>query len=371
MTDRTLPLPDLPQPARGRVVGTAKGYTPPAAPAPKVRKARPVRPAAPRPASGPSSGLTPPGPPPPGPHPLPDDAGGRPAPAHVPGLRPRLRPRIVAGVVAVLALWGVWATWDTFVVSGRGQRADQLALEGAANGKGVLWELAEPVLGVVSNTFVGLGLAVAVILALARGRWWLAAQVAILVAGSNLSTQVIKVILDRPPLLDVARADINTLPSGHTTVAASVAAGLLIAVPRRWRPVVAVAGAAYTAATGVSTLIGQWHRPSDVVAAVLVVLAWSVGVCALSSSSSLDEPRHGGEPGSSTAVGLLLVGAVGTGILAVGALASVGGYHWALPLGSDLTAYMGGMLGVVAVTLASFALLLMIRQSTARPMSRS
>jgi hypothetical protein len=282
--------------------------------------------------------------------------------------QPRLRPRVVAGAVAVLALWGVWATWDVFVASERGQRADQLALVGAARGQGVLWEAAEAVLGVVSNSFVGLGLAAAVILALVRGRWWLAAQVAILVAGSNLTTQVLKhVVLDRPALLDVARADINTLPSGHTTVAASVAAGLLIAVPRRWRPVVAVAGAAYTGATGVSTLIGQWHRPSDVVAAVLVVLAWSAGVCALSSSSSLDAARSGLDRASSGAAGLLLVGAAGTGALALGALGSVGGYDWGLPLGGDLTAYMGGMLGVVAVTLASFALMLLVRQSTARP----
>lgn len=360
MTDRTLPLPDLPQPARGRVVGTAKGYTPPAAPEPGVRRARPARPPAP---------LQTPGPPPP----PSDDAAGRPAPSRVPGLRPRTGPRVVAAVVAVLALWGVWATWDVFVVSDRGQRADQLALDGAATGQGVLWDLAEPVLGVVSNSFVGLGLAAAVILALARGRWWLAAQVAILVAGSNLTTQVLKhVVLDRPALLDVPRADVNTLPSGHTTVAASVAAALLITVPRRWRPVVAVAGAAYTAATGVSTLIGQWHRPSDVVAAILVVLAWGAAVCALSSPSSLDEPRAGLgrgalEPGSSGAVGLLLLGAAGTGVLAIGALGSVRGYGWGLPFGGDLTAYMGGVLGVIAVTLVSFAVLLVVRQSTARP----
>jgi hypothetical protein len=360
MTDHTLPLPDVPQPAHGRVVGTAKGYTPPAEPAPKVRRPRRAL----RPAQLPKN-------PPAGPRPTsdePDRSSTNEAGPRTPGHQPRLAPRIIAGVVAVLALWAVWATWDTFVVSPVGQRADQLALDGAARGQGVLWELAEPVLGVVSNTFIGLGLAAAVILALARGRWWLAAQVAILVAGSNLTTQVLKhAVLDRPALLDVPRADINTLPSGHTTVAASIAAGLLIAVPRRWRPVVAVAGAAYTGATGVSTLIGQWHRPSDVVAAILVVLAWGAGVCLLSTSSSLDAPQDGPDRGTSGAAGLLLLGAVGTGALAVGALGSVRGDGWGLPLGGDLTAYMGGMLGVVAVTLASFALLLLVRQSTARP----
>lgn len=327
MTDRTLPLPDLPQPARGRVVGTAKGYTP---------------------LDEPSS----------------NEAG----PARARSTQPRLAPRITALVVAALALWGLWLTWDTFVLSPSGQRADQLALEGAARGQNTLWELAEPVLGVVSNSFIGLGLAAAVILALARGRWWLAVQVAILVGGANLTTQVLKhAVLDRPALLDVPRADINTLPSGHTTVAASIAVGLLIAVPRRWRPVVAVAGAAYTGATGVSTLIGQWHRPSDVVAALIVVLAWGAAVCALSSPSSLDAPQDGPQHGTSGAAGLLLLGAAGTGALAIGALGSVRGDGWGLPFGGDLTAYMGGMLGVVAVTLGAFALLLLVRQSTARP----
>ena len=205
---------------------------------------------------------------------------------------------MIAGAVAVLALWGVWATWDTFVASERGQRADQLAFEGAARGQGVLWELAEPVLGVVSNTFVGLGLAAAVILALARGRWWLAAQVAILVAGSNLTTQVLKhAVLDRPALLDVARADSTPCPADIRRSRRPSPRAFSSRCPGAWRPVVAVAGAAYAGATGVSTLIGQWHRPSDVVAAILVVLAWGAGVCAVSSASSLDAPRGGVERG--------------------------------------------------------------------------
>ena len=70
-------------------------------------------------------------------------------------------------------------------------------------------------------------------------------------------------------------------PSGHTTAAASVSAALLLVVPPRARPWAAVLGAGYTTATGISTLIGQWHRPSDVVAAVLVVLAWTAIACAL------------------------------------------------------------------------------------------
>lgn len=290
-------------------------------------------------------------------------------PAH-PRAAHRLRtwPRVAAAAVALLATWALYATWDAFVRSGRGQTVDQLALEGAARGQGRLWELAEPVLGVVSTTFVGLALAIAVVLALVRRRWALAAQVVVLVVGANLTTQVLKhVVLDRPALLDVPRADVNTLPSGHTTVAASVAAGLLVAVPRRWRPVVAVAGAGFTAATGVSTLVGQWHRPSDVVAGVLVVLAWGALTCALGAPSSLDRPQDGGTAATAGAVALLLVGAVLSGVVALGALGGAGGTTWGLPAGGGLTAYMGGVLGVVAVTLAASATLLLVRQATARP----
>ena len=60
-----------------------------------------------------------------------------------------------------------------------------------------------------------------------------------------------------------------------------MSAALLLVVPPRVRPWAAVLGAGYTTATGVSTLIGQWHRPSDVVAGVLVVLAWTAIACAL------------------------------------------------------------------------------------------
>lgn len=282
--------------------------------------------------------------------------------------RPRTWPRVAAAAVALLATWALYVTWDTFVRTGSGQSVDQLALDGAARGQGRLWELAEPVLGVVSTTFVGLALAVAVVLALVRRRWWLAAQVVVLVVGANLTTQVLKyVVLDRPALLDVPRADVNTLPSGHTTVAASVAAGLLVAVPRRWRPVVAVAGAGFTAATGVSTLVGQWHRPSDVVAGVLVVLAWGALTCALGSPSSLDRPQDGGTAATAGAAALLLVGAAVSGVVALGALGGAGGTAWGLPTGGGLTAYMGGVLGVVAVTLAASATLLLVRQATARP----
>ncbi len=278
-------------------------------------------------------------------------------------------------MVAVVAAWGVWALWRFFVGTYEGQLADQLALDGARTGRRTLWTVAEPVLDVVSVAFVAGGIATAVLVAVVRRRWVLAIQVGTLVVGANLTTQVVKRFLGRSDLIDKGGYLDNTLPSGHTTAAASVAAAVLLVVPRRWRPLVAVLGGTYTAATGWSTYVGQWHRPSDVIAAVLVVLAWAAIVCAFSSGSALDHPRRAGDslatPGSAAAAALMILAGLVAGAVAVGALAAVMGYDWGLLTGGDLTAYAGGVLGTVAASALAFAVLLLLRQATARPVSPS
>ncbi|MEG3616157.1 phosphatase PAP2 family protein [Isoptericola haloaureus] len=322
---------------------------------------------------------------------VPPAGGGAAPPAPAPGSwpvarlaappRPAVRPaaHVAAAAVALVAVLAVWLTYRVFVTTLPGQQLDDLARDGALYGQDSLWRVAEPVLDVVSVAFVVAGIGAAMLVAVVRRRWILALQVAVLVGGANLTTQVLKhSVLTRPDLLPGWYSG-NTLPSGHTTVAASVSVALLLATPRAWRPVVALLGAAYTAATGVSTLVGQWHRPSDVVAALFVVLAWGALVCALTPASSLDvaprrrrlpsgdpEPHAFSSPGSSAVAGLMLLGALVTGILAF-----AGGVRLvdaaSVPIGEDVTAYAVGVLGVLAATAATFALLLLVRQATARP----
>lgn len=288
--------------------------------------------------------------------------------------------RVWAVLLAALSAVATIAVWRYFVGSSTGQALDQAAFDGATYGRGKLWVVAEPVLDVVSISFVVIGLVVAMGIALVRRRWNLAAQVVVLVAGANLTTQLLKkVVLERPDLGYDAWG--NSLPSGHTTVAASVSVAVVLAVPRRIRPLVALCGAAYTVATGISTLVGQWHRPSDVIAAMLVVLAWGALVCAFSSESSLDplserstavdgrvRPSHS----SSTAltVALLAVVGVAAGAIAAWSLVATAAVVAGEAAFTDRTgfiAYVGGAGGVVAVTALVFALLLGLRQGVARP----
>lgn len=279
---------------------------------------------------------------------------------------PRRGPQVAAGLVALLAAGGVWALWRVFVATRRGQLAEDLAFEGARVAYRHLWEIMEPVLDVISITFVAGGIAVAVLVAVLRRRWGLAGQVVVLIAGANLTTQLVKdYLLDRPGYLDGWRYADNTLPSGHTTVAASVAAALLLVVPRRWRPLTALGGAAYTLLIGFSTLVGRWHRPSDVAAAVLVVLAWGTLVCAFTPATGMDRPRFAGDdlatPGSTGVAVLLLLVAAASGLVATLALGGMAGYSWGLPTGGDLTAYSGGVAAAACASALAFGVLLLVR----------
>ena len=104
------------------------------------------------------------------------------------------------------------------------------------SGHARLWRVAEPVLDLISVPFIAAVLVVAVVVALVRRRWLLAAQVALFMAGANLTAQLLKLgLLDRADLGVGGRLG-NTLPSGHTTAAASCAVALVLVVraaPRR------------------------------------------------------------------------------------------------------------------------------------------
>lgn len=294
-----------------------------------------------------------------------------------------LRVRLVAVLVAITAAVGVFLVWKVFVATRAGQVVEDYAYDGALTGRTQLWTVAEPVLGLVSVSFVVLGTLAAVLVALLRRSWMLAVQALVLVAGANLTTQVVKKLLLDRPVFDSEAWWTNSLPSGHTTVAASVSVALLLTVPRLARPWVALFGALYTAATGISTLVGQWHRPSDVVAAVLVVLLWGALACALTTRDAQDPGPADGMPrrvsalrGSSTAwvlavLGVVGVGAGGVALWALQQTGSVGsGSGQVLTTRIELVAYAGGAAGAVAATALSFALLLALRQTVARPRSR-
>jgi membrane-associated phospholipid phosphatase len=125
-----------------------------------------------------------------------------------------------------------------------------------------------------------------------------AAAVTLLLGGANVTSQMLK------PLLAYHREIYYTefklynirdaaFPSGHATAAMALALAILIIVPRSYRPLTAVLGAAFTIAVSFSVLILEWHFPSDVVGGYLI--ATSFGLTAFAALRYANErwPEHG------------------------------------------------------------------------------
>ena len=94
--------------------------------------------------------------------------------------------------------------------------------------------------------------------------------------GACVTTYALKNYIIVKPDWGIQEAVSNSAPSGHTTFAAAAGAALFLAAPRLMRPTVALLAAVATCLTGASTIINGWHRPVDVVTAILVTSMWTV-----------------------------------------------------------------------------------------------
>jgi membrane-associated phospholipid phosphatase len=138
-----------------------------------------------------------------------------------------------------------------------------------------------------------------VLVALLRGRARLAIGAYVLIAGSILTTEILKkVVLPRPDLVNDGLGTAPSFPSGHTTVALSLAVGAMVVSPIRWRTLVAVLGAGFASAIGAAVVAAGGHRPSDPIGAALVVAAWSAAVLALVIGRSRARDTRPGGPGA-------------------------------------------------------------------------
>ena len=173
--------------------------------------------------------------------------------------------------LALTALLGLAATAYVALRTSRGLRLDGEAMNAVSSPELALYRFHEG-LRWVSVGSVGLSLLACVTLALIRRRFDLALGAAALIGGANVTTQILKYDLFTRPDLSLGP---NSLPSGHTTVALSIALAAVIVAPSAWRSTVAIGASATATLVGVATVLGRWHRPSDVIAATFVSLAWA------------------------------------------------------------------------------------------------
>ena len=183
------------------------------------------------------------------------------------------RPRFLAGLgaLALAGALGLAATAYVALHTSRGLRWDSEAMDAVSSPEVALHRFLEG-LRWVSVGSVGLSLLACVTLALVRRRFDLALGAVTLIGGANVTTQLLKYDLFTRPDLSSGP---NSLPSGHTTVALSIALAAVIVAPSALRSTVAIGGSAAAALVGVATVLGRWHRPSDVIAATFVCVMWA------------------------------------------------------------------------------------------------
>jgi hypothetical protein len=271
-------------------------------------------------------------------------------------------------VAAACCLCLVVAFYLVFVRTARGQWVDDAALRGTAIGRRRIIEPANNLLNLVSVTALVLATLTVGAIAYLRRRPRLALLAMLLVAGSNLTTEVLKHVVFTRPLYDPAdRLPYSTLPSGHTTVAMSVGVAVALVAPARLRVPVAVVGVLYGGATGVATLAAGWHRPSDAVTACLVVAMWVAIVGALAVARS----DVGGTSELRDAAGRtysLALGAASGWSAALVAVAALALAVTATSVSGDpsrhrlFLAYAGGACAVAGAALAAMAMLLVVTQ---------
>ncbi|GAB3994693.1 phosphatase PAP2 family protein [Nocardioides marmoraquaticus] len=176
----------------------------------------------------------------------------------------------VALGVAVASAAALVATYAAAVRTAAGQALDTAVMVRLGDLVGSSTLPAE-VLGLVSPTSVLLGTVLVVLLGLVVGGPRAAAAGGLTVVGAVLGAQVLKEVLVRPALLDVSSAyGSNSLPSGHTAAVAGLAAGLVVALGLHGRAWAWLVAGSLGWLAGMATVALQWHRPSDVVASLLL-----------------------------------------------------------------------------------------------------
>ena len=231
---------------------------------------------------------------------VPVDASGRPVDRpgeeqghHLPSTGVLMR-HVMALLFLGLTLYGAFVF---FIYTATGQQVDEQAYTEYAH---QFKSYRGPTLTALDSlpTIVGVIAVLGLVAVLIWKHRFLPSLIGVLVAAAAVtSTYLLKHYLIVKPDLGVQEALSNSAPSGHTTFAAAAGAALFLAAPRFLRPTVALCAAFATCLTGASTIINGWHRPADVVTAILVTAIWTVvgmGVLRYVRPADFAVPARGG-----------------------------------------------------------------------------
>ncbi len=231
------------------------------------------------------------------------------------GRRTRLALLAVGCVAAMGLLYGF------ALLTAVGRHIDRSALFAeAADDLGIARESGR-LLASISVASIGVVVVLAVVVALLRERPRAAVAAILLVAGANVTAQIMKPALsDADPFGgESARRDVGeflggAFPSGHATAALSLGLALVLVSPAALRRIAATIAVAYGVGVGIATVAMGWHFPSDVIGAYLMTIAWAAIAALVAGADGGHElggrgPILGAVLGLAGGLALLIIGA--------------------------------------------------------------
>ena len=182
------------------------------------------------------------------------------------------RPFLAAvSVLAVIGLLGLAATSYVALRTSSGVGLDARLLDAVSSTTPAHYQLHSDLRGSARWSILLLALAGA-LPALVRPRLGLWLGAGIVITGANVAAQVLQHdVFTRPGV----SPGTNGLPSQHMTVAFSLALAAVVVAPSAWRSMMSIGVSAAATLVGLALVLGRWHRPSDVVAAIFLCMAWA------------------------------------------------------------------------------------------------
>ncbi len=267
--------------------------------------------------------------------------------------------------LAGAAALGVAAVYLLAVRTASGRSLDDAARGDLGPGSRAFDETSDLLDTISVSSLALLGAAIMGI-AFLRARPRLALGAGAIVLGANVTTQYLKAALDRPGALG---PEAGTYPSGHVTVAMSLAMALVLVSPPALRVAATLVGTAYAVGVGVAVIALDWHRPSDVVGAYLVAVAWAALVAAvLASAPGAGElARRGPAAGRAARAGGGLAIALSVGFGALVAAATQDRIDLVEFAGDRTTFAAAAAASAVAGAALAAALALLVQRASAGP----
>ena len=287
--------------------------------------------------------------------------------------RPRISTILWCVAIAIVFLASAAFIWFISVQTVLGQSYEEMVIDGFGSHGMPSWlafclrPISVSMVVIVTGIIIAL---VSLIVVCIRKRWWLLGQCAGIIILSA-AAEPLKKILPRPMLISIEYLSANSAPSGHTLLITASCALLICAVSRVWRAWAAVAAAFISVLVELSLVAAHWHRVSDVLMSLLIVGAVTLIMLACTRSSGMDMPAY---RRSSISVQI-----VGSSMITIGVLACLYALYliWQILPGVDIFAQWAASVSYVAtywliigVSLLVFGVIMVMRHSTASPLSR-